>query len=804
MRHLEKKVKELARLAVRSSPSGDVVQSKDISPLKLKSLPLSTISSNLEQYQGFDCMSTLSQVLIYGVTETDKTAALTQYNHVSRYFEDVAIQNALQLSFGYISQSIAKKCLDIYWAWVNPVNLTIYRPSFFRDMASYSSTNSFNPNCCYSPALLSTIFSATISLLYDQPGELGKIIDQHSHTLLIQEMLAPASLATVASFINSAIQAMQGNEGNSVWMFSGIANRLAEDTNLFSIPNNLELELTVQDAESRSRLAWAVFYWDKLFSLYFSRLPCISNEPFPINGSILDDSMDNQPWDPIITIKGDRFLENEINKLYMKIDTEEQEASFSKGKTASSQDIQVLETASLKLKFYLLMIINSIITRIYGQKDSSLVSCQFSFGNPNQMVVKTKDYYLQTKVILSELTTLWNNTSDNLKVQANQQGCLNPVTVFNNLIYNTSVIILLVPLAQIEGILESEELELGVFLVESTIKIVSLYIRYFGKFYPNYWLEYAPYMSAQFLLILLQRNLLPKRHSQILQYSEALLKILQKPLFQLPRLIQTKLELDKYLNEDGNSVNTHQLFKSPGLEFSVDPSLQIPKAYTTPHSTTTSQIGPVSVAQLSEQDAFVQYKTGFLLQQHPSIRTQEDIQNTNMGIGGVAIMPTTYAPTMPDMITRPYYIPPEVHDQFTQHMDLSHSNNQHHPPINQNPQYTFMPQGSQEVTPSTGVPSFLGQFSSSTSTATTTSSIDEQQHQQHQQQQQSQQAQQQQHPISADIYPDQRQLVEEDLQQQIIWQTSRETQKDDQQQQAISRHQTQTPTPSSTQNHTPT
>lgn len=693
----------------------------------------------------------LSNPQTSSIPENEKVEVLGQYSYLSRKYEHVALQTALQANFGYISLSTAKKCLDVYWSWCHPTHLSIYRPAFFRDMATHSPTNPFDQNCCYSPALLSMIFSDTISLVYGS-SEMGKIIEQHSHTLLMQEILFPATVATVTAALHRAIKSMHENNTSITWIFSGISNRLAQDLDLFERPQFINPPLAIQNVEARTRLAWSVFYWDNIFSLYLGRLPSIG-QPFSTAGCILDYSSDSELWDPILVLKGDTSRGIELNRT-QKHRAPQQQSFFhkahrfpsrsidSKGKSNSPgiSSVKTLNTSSMQVKFSILALVSGFIERLYGHRNASLVSEKFSLTSSEYLKADPKDLAIQSKVYLRELTDFWNLTSSDLKffdpLSHQPSSSINPATLSNNLVYNSSLLIALVPLLQTDNIIDIQEINLGISACQNTIEIISLYISSFGKFNLNFWHEYSPYLASQYLLALLKQNLPSDRRSDILHHLQTLLKILRRPQFQLPNILQLQQEIEKYLKD---TIPAHEHITSyKSLDFAGPSNLQIPKNYD-PIDNTASHLDHNTQFSVTHQLPFNSMSTGseHLVQYKPNFMMQSalpQLPGVELAQGNM-IRPYNHGHAIAqDTRMSNYFLESQgIPQQYTAQMDMSQMP---HRIINPNTQYTLSRVPEMSDMFSAGMPNLLGQFSpSNTSIATpstTTASSDQENHFNHQ------------------------------------------------------------------------
>lgn len=750
VRHLEKKVKELSKSTARSGERSTLQEgagqmnfgystqfdSEGIDS-RASRFPETQVQS-VEHEATLDKMMALATKQARTVSELERINILSQYSQLSRRYEYIALQTALQANFGYISFTTAKKCLDVYWSWFQSIHLSIYRPAFICDMAAHSPTNPFNQNCCYSPALLSIIFSDTITLIYGN-CEIGKILTQHAHTLLMQDILFPATMATVIATLHRAVKSMQENNASNVWIFSGIANRLAEDLNLFCEPQSLDASMTVKDIEARTKLAWAVFYWDKVFSLYLGRLPSVVLEPFSFTGNLIDFSVDLEQWDPVLDIKGDRQESREINRI---LDTEAQHnlthpmnykpPSFLRTDekptaSTSSQHFNTLTAASMQFKFSIIAVINAFIERFYGVKNTNLVSGTFSISNIGQIKNKPKEFFIGTKEYLRKLTNIWTSTSPDLKIldyTSKLSGSYaNPTTVTNSLIYNSSRLILLISLLQVDDVIDEQEIDLGLAACKNTIQVNSLYISSFGKFNLNFWHEYSPYLASQFLLALLNQNHLPERREEGLAYLQALLKILRRPHFKLPDISLLLVKIEECLENEypsqlpGGQENItpykQPIPADPGLSFSIQ------KEYH-PTAISTSQLTQHHEIPLRSAQSFP-----FQSQQEDNFVVQPpapQLPVPNMAQENIIRAYNSNNPLTPDSRLHPYFIS-NIQDSQSQHypQQIDMPQQMQQKIINPGTQYTFSRLADMPDISPAGIPGFINQFSPSAGSTTNSS-----------------------------------------------------------------------------------
>lgn len=629
------------------------------------------------EFQFEDDFSDQSEVILakseyLGSSANHREQYYEKFNQKSKNLEEIALRSILQLHFGYIPFATAKKCLAAYWAWIHPIHLTIHRPSFLRDMAVYSPDSSYNQNSCFSLALLSGIFSETVPLLYGKDCELAKILDQHSHSLLMQDILFPATLATVASVMHKAIGSLKRNNLAQFWILSGIAYRLAEDLELYLPPDQHNPLVSIEYVEARARLAWALFYWDQNISLYLSRLPTINAPPFSIDEYILDYSNDNEIWVPILEPKGEKLLSMEIMRIAainsannnegssntstntnnptsintaatntaansrrssiaaipttssnlstptptktnlkrsssgnLKSDSYSAKRKSVPGKLSlttsgiSSSNLAFIEdpqiksvsnsTASIKLKLSILLQVNRVISSIFGDKKILLSSGIIEVFKPSYSLNHAQVTEIQESI--DSLKLLWEQNHDLLKINeafpppigasinpSNLASCIHfhasLLLMHNYLLYdsvNSSENIKRshddsVPTdncnkdSEKENSKSSSLVDDALSSISHIIIALSIYINYFGEFHINHWHELAPFICAQYLLTLLKlKTPSSAQESKAKSYLKAILKLLIKPVFQIPNLAQMLSSIESVISSTNSLMTQHNV-----------------------------------------------------------------------------------------------------------------------------------------------------------------------------------------------------------------------------------------------------
>lgn len=140
----------------------------------------------------------------------------------------------------------------------------------------------------YSDVLLNAILShsvrwcradPTIGPLLD-PFEGGAQFHQRAVSGVLDSLSTGyAGIPTVQTLLLlSAQECGQGNR-TQAWLYSGMAFRLLDDLGI-SIDSRKysgSAHLTDEDIETRNRLFWSCYFWDKMISLYFGRAPIMQH-----------------------------------------------------------------------------------------------------------------------------------------------------------------------------------------------------------------------------------------------------------------------------------------------------------------------------------------------------------------------------------------------------------------------------------------------------------------------------------------------------------------------------------------------
>lgn len=711
----------------------------------------------------------LSNPTFFGKTKQYCYQYLEIFNKKTSELEETALRSILQIHFGYIPLTTAKKCLETYWAWVHPIHLTLHRATFVRDMAAYSPLNPYKQHSSFSLALLSGIFSETLPLLYGKENELAKITGQHAQSLFMQDILFPATLATVTTALHRAISSIKNNNLSQLWIFSGISYRLAEDIDLYIRPEEVDSSISIECVEARSRLAWALFHWDKNISLYLGRLPSIPHAPFPLDEYIIDYTNDNEIWTPVIEPKGNKLLSAELvrlatsnnyastifnSNLFDSSSTGETigntSAVFGSNRSSNQSNISLTLkrsvsgsfksdkgkfhsqgrgptmtkiapsaehqpagrfSESMKFKFKTLAIVNDVLICIFGVKTMPLFSGSSDlFHPPLENISNVQQQRLRE--LHSLLFHLWDQAPSNIKINEKYHLSVgivtNPTNIANCLQYHACYILIYNYLLYGETIsgFEDEEQEKisdhpnvvgsqiqidinnGLCAVEKIIQALAIYIDCFGEFHTNHWHEYAPYISAQYLLALLlkKKQLDSKSKSRTISYLQSLLKLFQRPIFQIPKSNELISRIKNVTTESFpfqeqqvrpvqatqqsqpvqvQQVEQHQQAQQVGQIQPIQqtqPVQPVQHMVQIPQTHTIQQVQPIQ--QVHAGQAFHQSNT--LVQPHPFPFQQGETQHYHYSPSHVQINPQVQS----DINLNPFVFQPS-HPQFTQQHQVS-------------------------------------------------------------------------------------------------------------------------------------
>lgn len=190
--------------------------------------------------------------------------------------------------------------------------LLVYRPLFMRDFATqgpYFSKLLLN-------ALLfgSSKFSPRVDIRKEanRPSTAGWQFRQRFKSLL-GEAMDESRITTIQALITvaSSLFAVESSAKSTAWLYSGIAFRMIVDLGLNIDGAELlkRQKISAEDLESRRRVFWGAFVFDKIHSMYFGRAVTLQETNVKVPIDFLDDYEELEQWAPLEAL-------NHINPEY--------------------------------------------------------------------------------------------------------------------------------------------------------------------------------------------------------------------------------------------------------------------------------------------------------------------------------------------------------------------------------------------------------------------------------------------------------------------------------------------------------
>ncbi|KAK2751036.1 hypothetical protein FQN57_000111 [Myotisia sp. PD_48] len=161
----------------------------------------------------------------------------------------------------------------------------------------------------YSDILLNAILSHSLRWCRDEP-KIARMLDLFEGGLQFRNSAVTGLFDALKSgngqiplvqslLLLSAQECGRGNRMQA-WLYSGMAFRIVEDLGITidSRKYSGSVQFSDEDVEIRNRLFWSCYFWDKLVSLYFGRLPIVQDSPVSPPRILLDDTAEIEIWTP--------------------------------------------------------------------------------------------------------------------------------------------------------------------------------------------------------------------------------------------------------------------------------------------------------------------------------------------------------------------------------------------------------------------------------------------------------------------------------------------------------------------------
>ena len=215
-----------------------------------------------------------------------------------------------------IPKPLAQTLLELYWCWLHPSFLFVYRPTFTRDMPllAQDEESGNRPRRSYCSDTLLKVMNAHSCRFVRDPAStwdpLGRNETFHqfadrlmseAQVALAMETINPPSIPTIQALLQQSARDMAYGRSSQAWLYSGMAFRMAIDLGIHVSTERLQRYarwLSPEDIELRKRLFWSLYAWDKQISLYLGRMPnfLAGTESIPLD--FLDDYTESEPWQP--------------------------------------------------------------------------------------------------------------------------------------------------------------------------------------------------------------------------------------------------------------------------------------------------------------------------------------------------------------------------------------------------------------------------------------------------------------------------------------------------------------------------
>ncbi|KAF3044865.1 hypothetical protein E8E11_006813 [Didymella keratinophila] len=161
----------------------------------------------------------------------------------------------------------------------------------------------------FSQALFNTILSHSVRWCRDEPGmeqllapyDDGAAFSANAVRYLFEDIQQGRNgVPTVQALLLLSAQECGRGDRTQAWLYSGMAFRLTDDMGICVDGRRHEdaEKYSIEDLEIRNRLFWSCYFWDKLISLYFGRIPLIQNSAMSPPRILMDDTAEIEAWTP--------------------------------------------------------------------------------------------------------------------------------------------------------------------------------------------------------------------------------------------------------------------------------------------------------------------------------------------------------------------------------------------------------------------------------------------------------------------------------------------------------------------------
>lgn len=223
-------------------------------------------TSNIHQEPSRSTGSTSKE----GISRSDVRSLLARQSVESRNWEDFALTNAAMRSD--IPKETLQKLLNLHWTWISPMFMWVYRPNFMREHLPHLLTKYAYAEIAgdmatggqyYSHFLL--IIMCAHSARFGDDKQIGEMLISRARLLLGGEIDKAGSIPTVQALQQLSARDLAFGRISQAWLYSGMAFRMVTDLGLHHTATRISGmgKLGPEDLESRRRLFWSCYFWDK-------------------------------------------------------------------------------------------------------------------------------------------------------------------------------------------------------------------------------------------------------------------------------------------------------------------------------------------------------------------------------------------------------------------------------------------------------------------------------------------------------------------------------------------------------------
>lgn len=242
------------------------------------------LEAQLQQQSCHDCVRTgglaAASVAPTTTATTPTGAALSeQIQAVNQTLAAEQVAGLTSDDFGYL--------LACHWSFVHPFYSILYRPALPQALRS-------SPFLLY--AILAHASRFNLALPSGSFREQCDIFTSTATRLMLEALQQPSQVATIQGLLLLSGVAFSAARPSPAWMYGGMAFRQLIDLGYHLEVGHRHQE---QSSETRRRLFWACYLWDKCLGLYFGRAPALVLDQNSPELEFTHDETEDEEWKPV-------------------------------------------------------------------------------------------------------------------------------------------------------------------------------------------------------------------------------------------------------------------------------------------------------------------------------------------------------------------------------------------------------------------------------------------------------------------------------------------------------------------------